>query len=136
MKRIVIFMIMVMMLGMVLAACGPVSCNDQTRVYQDEIHSLSNEWDQANKLANSTPRIQLATVIQTLQVARNKVDNLQTPACAQKAQQLLLNYMDETIDGYMSFMADDQDATVQAHFTKASLLFDQWSEAFAQLAEH
>jgi hypothetical protein len=136
MKAKAIFITVAVLLGVVLTSCGSVSCDSQSIEYRNEVNDLATEWDQANHLANSTPRIQLATVIPSLQAVRNKVDNLFAPDCAQDAQQLLLDYMDETINGYLSFLATDPDATVQAHFTKANQLFTEWSSAFTQLAEH
>jgi hypothetical protein len=128
--------VVILLMGLLLAACGPTGCDIQSMDYRNGVNSLASEWDQTNKLANSTPRIQLATVISELQAERNKVSDLYAPDCAQNAQQLLLSYMDETIDGYLSFLADDPATTVQAHFTKANQLFTEWSGAFAQLAKH
>jgi len=45
----------------------------------------------------------------------------------------MLNYMDATIDGYMSFLADEDDYTVQKHFESASHYFNLWSLSLADL---
>ena len=111
----------------------PISCYQLTQDYRTQVEELAQDWDDINKLAGNTPRMQLAILISKMQDVRTEFNNLDVPDCANETQSLMLNYMDATIDGYMSFLADEDDYTVQKHFESASHYFNLWSLSFADL---
>ena len=122
-------------LVLLVASCSKfkASCAELTQEYRDQVMQLANNWDSANTLANSSPRMQLVTPISSLQDIRNEYNDLTVPECAQKAHAWMLNYMDATIDGYMAFLADEDDYVVSSHFTQAGQYFDSWQVGFAEL---
>jgi len=70
-----------------------------------------------------------------LQNIRNDYNNLTVPECAQTTHDLLLDYMDEIIKGYMAFLSDDEDLAVSEHFKQADESFDSWAISFNKLAD-
>jgi hypothetical protein len=106
-----------------LAACsvpGLASCVDQSQPFFDQIEPLARRWDDANKLAGQTPRMQLAVQIASLQAIRRDVQDLKPPECSKAAQTALVGAMDATIQGYVDFLAQKSDSTVSASFKLAS----------------
>src|SRR5687768_6814763 len=73
------------------------------RGYVAETQPILQAWDDANRLASSTPRIQLAAQIAKLQDVRRQAAGVSPYGCAAPAQAALLEMMDETIAGYTAF---------------------------------
>jgi hypothetical protein len=109
-------------------------CNIQAADFIERTETYFDDWDDTTALAGSTSRISLSPVISRMQDIRRSIADVEYPVCAGGVRQLMLDYMDEFITGYLSFMAQEPDATVSAHFDKASNLFDEWKEQYAQLA--
>ena len=86
----------------------------------DKLMLIANRWDDANKLANSTPRMALASPLASLQSIKQDAQNAELPACMQYAQNDLVQMMDHTITGYIKFMGQDTDAAVSSQFDLAS----------------
>ena len=84
---------------------APCSTSDGRTVY-DVLKQYGAERDDGAKLARSTPRIQLAAQVATLQRIRRDVQAQPWPACAQAAQTLLVSAMNDTIDGLTAFLGD------------------------------
>jgi hypothetical protein len=76
-------------------------------------------FDDANTLANSTSRIALSGVVTEMQSTRRDFDAVGVPACASLAKTQTLDFMNDTIDSYLSFMAQDSDAVVQSKISVA-----------------
>lgn len=104
------------------AAMAPEElCVVKAQPYVAQVESLLGDWDDANRLASSTSRIALSPAIASLQDIRRKASDLDWgPKCSAAMRQPLLDYMDKTIEGYLAFMADDPDSTVQRIFEEAS----------------
>jgi hypothetical protein len=83
----------------------PVVCstNDGRKAY-DLLKQHGTEWTDAVTLAGSTPRVQLAPQIATLQRIRRDVQAQPWPECAQRAQALLVTTMNGIIDGLTDFL--------------------------------
>jgi hypothetical protein len=96
------------------------SCADQSSEFFSKVEPLARRWDDANKLANQTPRMQLAGQIASLQAVRRDVQDLTPPECSKPVQDSLVSAMDSTIQAYVDFLAQKPNTTVQASFTKAS----------------
>ena len=90
-------------------------------------------WDDANKLAGQTPRVQLASQIAGLQAVRRDVQDLTPPECAKPAQTALTTTMDSTIQGYIDFLAQKPEATVTADFTIARVQMEMYASALATI---
>ncbi len=133
---LLIVLVMLTSCSAVQAVIGPTPTPTETPCYIaaadyiEQVNKLASDWDATNSLANQTPRNQLANVILKLQDVRNTIDKLNVPECAQSAHDLLMEYMDHSIDGYMSFMGDDPDTTVNQYFKDASADFDSWEAEY------
>lgn len=108
-------------------------CSEQAKEYIKEAEELFDDWDDANRLAGTTSRIALSPVIARLQEIRREASNLQVPECAEKVNDVLLDYMDKTIDGYIAFMSKEDDDKVNDIFDEAGLLLDRFMEEFIAL---
>jgi len=133
MKNKLLFVLGIIVIVLLSISCSSASCYQLTQDYRTQVEELAQDWDDINKLAGNTPRMQLAILISKMQDVRTEFNNLDVPDCANETQSLMLNYMDATIDGYMSFLADEDDYTVQKHFGSASHYFNLWSLSFADL---
>jgi hypothetical protein len=83
------------------------STRDGKTVYS-LLHEVSQQWDDELKLAGSTSRMSLPPRIAELQNIRRKVQNQQWPECAQAAQAELIQAMDSTINGFITFLDPDK----------------------------
>jgi len=97
-----------------------VSCYEQSQSFISQLDAQTTAWDDAIAIANSTSRISLSGPISNLQNIRREVSNLDYPVCAQFVYQHALEYMNSTIEGFLSFMSDDPDSVVNKHFDTAS----------------
>ncbi len=89
------------------------------------IQPKAQEWDDANKLASSTPRVSLAAQIQNLQRIRRESAGLSVPACGSFARTLMVSYMDATINGYIDFLGQGTQANTL--FAQAKTLIDAFN---------
>src|SRR5688500_4260990 len=90
-----------------------------TRAYIAETEPIFQEWSDASKLANSTPRSQLAGQITRLQEIRRQADSVTVYGCASNAHAAMTDMMDATIAGYTAFLSQSSDAVVSAHFRRS-----------------
>ena len=70
---------------------------------------FGQEWDDAVRLADSTPRGSLAPQIAKMQEVRRKVQAQEWPGCGQAAYGLLVKGMDQQIDGFIAFLRQEAD---------------------------
>lgn len=100
-------------------------CEQQSREFVSQAEGLLQEWDDLNKLGASTARMSLSGVIRQMQDVRRKVAALDAPECAQLSKRYLLRYTDATIDAYLAFLANEDDAEVERKFSLA-LKYQRW----------
>jgi hypothetical protein len=120
--------------ALLLSACsipGFASCADQSTEFFGKVEPLARRWDDANKLAGQTPRMQLAIQISNLQAVRRDVQDLTPPECSKPVQTALASTMDATIQGYIDFLSQKSDSTVQASFAKANEQMVAYTNALA-----
>lgn len=98
----------------------PDPCFGALPNFFDRIEPMAREWDDANKLAGQTSRISLAPQIAALQRLRRQAQDLAVPDCATAAKNHLVDSMDLTIEGYLAFMGQKDDATVSLEFKMAN----------------
>ncbi len=103
---------------------GRCSTTDAQRLL-NTIQPKAQEWDDANKLASSTPRISLAPQIQNLQRIHRESAALSVPACGLYARTLMVSYMDATINGYIDFLGQGTQANTL--FAQAKTLIDAFN---------
>jgi hypothetical protein len=102
---------------------GP-SCSGGS--YLGEADELIERWDDANAIASSTSRIALAGPLATLQEIRRDASALTPPNCARELHNAMINYMQLTIDAYLSFLANDSEATMSAKVEAALDAFEDY----------
>ncbi len=103
---------------------GRCSTADAQRLI-NTLQSKAQEWDDANQLANSTPRISLAPQVQNLQRIRREAAALSVPTCGTKAHALMVSYMDTTINAYIDFLG--QGTKYSALLAQASTQIDAFN---------
>ena len=127
--------LLLLMLVPLLVGCGvpgmTASCESGLPDFAKTLDPLAREWDDANALANSTPRAALAVQIGNLQSVRRRVQDVTAPECGAPMKQHLIGAMDETIQGYIAFLGQKSDSVVQGHFTAASTEMKSYQESIA-----
>ena len=109
------------------------TCESGLPAFAQQLDPLAREWDDANAVANSTPRSALATQISNLQSVRRRVQDLNTPACGAKMKGHLVSSMDATIDGYIAFLGQKVDTEVNAKFEAAKTEMTAYKAAIFDL---
>ncbi len=112
------------------AVADNCSSDDATSL-KASVQPLMTRFEDANTLANSTSRIALSGVITEMQSTRRDFDALDVPACASLAKTQMLDFMNDTIDSYLSFMAQDSDAVVQSKISAAQTAQTQAKTSWA-----
>lgn len=137
---------------LVLAACGvgpsaeaptaapaPViasmSCADEAAPFLAQIQPLAREWDDANRLASSTPRASLAPQIDKLQALRRKAEDLEAPDCAAGIKQPLVATMETTTQAFIAFLGQQAEDDVSALFAVATEQHGLFDAAMLQLKD-
>lgn len=120
-----------------LTACGvpglSQSCADQSAAFLEQVQSVAREWDDATKLAGSTPRASLSAQIGNLQGIRRRAQELPAPECAGAAKAKLIGSMDKTIQAFLDFLAQKPEATVQTSFADAGRLMLEFGEEMVKI---
>lgn len=98
------------------AICPP----DEMRSAGLEFVDLYNQWLDEFDLASSTPRISLNEEINNLQEIKREVTKLEVPICMEKLKSLLVQTMEETIDGFLSYLAQESDSAAADKFNQAT----------------
>jgi hypothetical protein len=112
---------------------GIDTCAQKSKQYISELQSLIIEWDDANKIASSTSRIALSGPVSELQSIKHQISNLDHPECAADVHNTAITYMEATINGYLSFMADENENTTKSYFNLANDNLDEFSQALQKL---
>jgi hypothetical protein len=130
-------------LAALLCACaapsiglGPTptpTCEAGLPAFGKVLDPLAREWDDANALANSTPRNSLPGQIANLQSVRRHVQDIVAPDCGAVMKQHLVSAMDATIEGYIAFLTQKPDADVSAHFATAGVEMKAYQAAIIGL---
>lgn len=110
------------------------TCAEQSEEAFVKIQSAAREWDDASKLAGQTPRSALAVQIAALQAVRRKVEDIQTPDCATAMKRALIASMDASIEGYVAFLGQKADSTVQASFKTANDKMAEFSQEVVKMS--
>lgn len=109
------------------------SCAIQAAPFLAEVEPVIAAWDDTVTLAGHTARASLAPVISQLQEIRRGVAATQPPECAASAKLYLVASMDETINAYLAFMAQEPDREVSARFDAAAEALDAATAALYEI---
>jgi hypothetical protein len=98
---------------------GPCGIDKVNRA-SDQLKDIMTRWDDADTIAANTGRIALATPISNLQSIRQETKNLEVPGCLNDARSDFVTAMDSTINGYLTFMREGNNAVVSNYFSVAN----------------
>lgn len=90
-----------------------VSCpQDEVKKYLDDLDALLEEFDDTVTIAESTSRIGLAPVIQTMQSQKRSIARLNAPDCAKYLTDMVVVAVETKIDAFLSFMSQASDTSI------------------------
>jgi hypothetical protein len=95
-------------------------------------------WSDASKIAGTTGRIALAAPVATLQEVRREAEALSVSPCMDAAKELLVSSMQHTIDGFITFMRNENrygDTLAQPSFEEAAKQFAAFKIARAECSK-
>jgi hypothetical protein len=115
-------LVLSIVLALVSSCANPLaaSCLKESKDFIAAISPLHQKWEDATKLAGSTPRAALASQINTLQEIRREVQAVDVPECSQVVKDNLVASMDSGIDAYLAFLGQKKDYEVAYQFELAS----------------
>jgi len=93
---------------------------DGAAEYLNEWGRITAEWDDLIELAGSTPRVNLPPLVQQMQGLRREQVGLDAPCAeAEALTEASVEQMDAIIEGYLAFIRQESDSTVEQHFGRA-----------------
>lgn len=139
MKRVIVLTGLLLLGCSGLAIGGPAPTPDpcspaEVQQYVDAIDDVGRRFDDAVSLADSTPRMSLAPMIESMQAIRRDAEDLEVPECAESVRFALVLYMDRTINAFISFLGNDPDTVVNENFQSAVIAYDTYTRALERLA--
>jgi hypothetical protein len=115
-----------------VASSPPPSCPAVViRGVLADLTTASRGWDDAEKVARSTPRVALASQVQRLQEIRNRVSLVTVSPCTLGARTATIEWMDATIDYFLAFMRNDARADTLAIYADGK--FKKYSDTWDAL---
>lgn len=111
----------------------PECTGEDVQAFLDELGPILGRWDDRAELAGNTGRMNLSPIVSDLQDIKQAVQELDAPWCAEEAQEKAVAYMDQYIDGYLAFMAEESDTTLNEKFERADELLTDFKEARSAL---
>ena len=110
-----------------------IICRNELPAFLAQTEVVVREWDDAAKVAGQTPRMALAVQIANLQDVRRRTQDIPTPACAQEVKGHLITTMDASIDAYVSFLGQQSESQVAAHFSTANKAMADYATTLTRL---
>lgn len=144
MKRLVLFSVILLGIGIPLAACGQGLAGAATPTLDacaaenlpaevDKFNDLMREFDDAAALAASTPRERLTDPITELQRIRRSAEDLPAPPCLEMLKKTQLAHMNVVIQTLMTFVGGADQEAVNQGVATARQLHDQYLVEMAKL---
>lgn len=93
----------------------------------EEMDEFFTEFYDASDLAGSTPRGSLAPMIADMQAIRRDAERLEMPVCLEVVHEKLIDLMNDMIDAFQSFLANDSDTIVNGKFDDAATSIEAYS---------
>lgn len=125
--------IIIILVALTLSACGsaartPGPCEvEAVQAASVAFRDIITQWQDAYKIANSTARISLSAPVSAMQSLRRQATNITVPPCLDNAKRNLTDSMDETINGFLAFMAQKHESVVSSHFDNAQAQLEQFT---------
>jgi len=103
--------------------------------YANDAYAIVIEFADLHELAASSSRISLGPVIADMQDLRRKAENLDPPQDARMAQIYLINALDAEIDGFLAFMANEDEEVVSRYFESAAKNLNSFTDEMQKLTQ-
>jgi hypothetical protein len=108
-----------------------VACpQEEVDVYIKEYGYIMEEWDDTYKIAQSTSRMSLSSVIGDLQSIKREISRLDAPECAHYISDITGVAMESSIDALLSFLGQDSDSVVQRKLAGATTTWELVNSEF------
>lgn len=111
----------------------PEPCHIQAETFIQNVDNLLSRFDDVELRAESTSRIALSPVVGDMQSLRQEAEALEPPACAERTHELLGEYMQLVIEGYLAFMAQESETSVIITLGKAESRRDVFDANYERL---
>ncbi len=109
------------------------SCYQQSQVYLNGLTPLFTQWLNANQSIHELDKNEIELSKYALEVVRDEIAALSPPKCALKAHELLMSYMNETLDGYNAFLAGEPGSAAKNHIEQAAQDYNQYHTLVLEL---
>jgi hypothetical protein len=109
------------------------SCRQQSTAYFADARSLIMELRDAIDLGASSSRIALGPVVSEMQSIKRDFDDLDAPRCAAEVDSLISAGMQDCIDGFLAFMANEDESAVMVHFNAGLQSIQEASSLMAEM---
>lgn len=126
MKRLALLLVLIVL----LSACSNTAKDRSVAEWWQEAQPAARQFADNMTVADSTSRISLAPVIQDMQQDRRAFAAINCPPEAGSARTAILAAMDASIDYFLAFMSNGQDAVTDS--ATADVLA-AWDNATAEL---
>lgn len=110
-------------------ACGVIVVAQAT----GELGDVFDRYTDVLTLAEATGRGALSPVVSDMQDLKQEADRVDTPACLEAAQADLVLSMDAAINGFISFMAQDKQSVINAHFAAATTSLSSYTDEIVRV---
>lgn len=111
--------------------CGKSRVNDSL----EELRASAKKFVDANDIASSTGRIALSGPVGRMQDVRAELENIETPACLEKAKKDLVAGMEDSIQAYILFMQEGEDAYIKNRFDSSAENFTSAAVEMKRIGE-
>ena len=135
-----------LLLVLVLTGCAqsvfvrPTPTPEQTTCKVEDVDKaiedmglLLTRWMDADAIASSSPRMSLSGPISDLQAIRRDTKALVVPECLESAQIQLTTFMDYALEGYLAFLGDEPDSTVNKAFSDAKTRLESYTDEILRI---
>ena len=121
MKRLLLIVVIL------LIGCTPVNTycpKDEATIAYKELTSLSERWKDGFNLAASTSRMNLPTVIESLQSIKQDTNALEVPECLYQPHYQFVRSMEAGIDAFIAFMSEKPDFEISEKLKESNSFMD------------
>lgn len=107
----------------------------EARLLEQKLKPIYEKFVDQVRVASATSRIALPPQISALQETQRQLNSEKWPECAKHAIERLNEGMSETINGFLSFAANEPDLLVQIHINRGQALLSSFRTGYFALVE-
>lgn len=126
-----LFLVIIIFYGCTNNYCPEEEVSNQI----SEMGTIWEKYDDAIDLASSTSRISLSQPINNLQEIKREMSNLEVAECLIRAKDFSVISMENTIDGFLAFIADEPDSIVAGYFSDSTFYINEYIYAIYNIQD-